>query len=129
MDTLQSEHGTGLLGRRVLMLGRDPDTNGATQKYLEFFGHEVTPARDSDSALSQAARVKPHVVICDLDLRSGQSRVDAARKIQEVYDAALVVVSSYPPMQVTHRFPDLEVAGCLKKPISLRQLARTVSEA
>lgn len=113
------------------MLGREPDTNSATRKYLEYVGHDVTHARDPDSALSQAARVKPHVVICDLNLRSGTGgrRIDAARKIQEAYGAALVLVSGDHPAQVNHRFPDLQVADCLRKPVSLRQLARTVSEA
>lgn len=115
--------------RRVLILGKGPETNGATRRYLEYCGHKVRREGDPDDAVVKAATMRPHVVICELDRRFGEERVAAAAQIQETHEAKVVLVTNYHRGEIRHRFPHLEVGEFLRKPISLMQLESTVAAA
>lgn len=127
MDRLQSKNSRNTPGRRILVIGSGNDANDATERYLQYCGHEVSLTKDSQRAMTEADRLKPQVLVCDVSPKSGNDRVRAAKKIQEAHNAALVVITNYHRMEVRQRYPDLDVADYLRKPISLRVLADAVS--
>ena len=129
MDASESRHEQHKDHRRVLVLGKGADINGATRKYLEFCGHTVCRSKGARNAVGEADEMKPHVVVCELDRRSGAERATAVRRIQEAHDAMVVLVTNFHRGEVTHRFPRLEVDAFLRKPISLSRLERTVADA
>lgn len=127
MGESQSKHASSTSGRRVLVIGRESDASEATERYLQYCGHEVTLAEDSQRAMAEAERLKPQVLVCEVSPKSGNDRLRAAKKIQKAHDAALVVITNYHRMEIRQRFPNLVVADYLRKPISLRVLADAVS--
>jgi DNA-binding NtrC family response regulator len=128
MDRLQSKDFRNTPGRRILVIGGGTDASDATERYLRYCGHEVSLTKDSQRAMTEADRLKPQVLVCDVNPKSGNDRVRAAKKIQEAHNSALVIITNYHRMEVRQRYPDLEVADFLRKPISLRVLADAVSK-
>lgn len=127
MDRLQSKHAGTVAGRRVLLFGREPFANEATERFLQYCGHNVILALDSKRAVRKADRLKPQVLVCDVSPNSGSDRVCAARRIQEKHNTTLVLITNYHRIEVRQRFPELDVADHLRKPISLSVLADSVS--
>jgi len=115
--------------RRVLLIGREHAASEATEQYLEYCGHEVALTKDPGSALQEADKLQPEVLICDLNVSSGKARIRAAMRIQEQHESAIVIITNHHCHEIQKKFPKLKVAQCLRKPISLRLLARSVSES
>lgn len=113
--------------RRVLVMGRKGAAGEATERYLEYCGHEVARAGDPDSAVARAETLEPQVLVCDINVDSGSERIRAARQIQAEHQSALVIITNYRCGEIRNRFPELNVAGCLRKPLSLETLANAVS--
>lgn len=124
----QSSHHSKEAGRRVLLIGRERASGEATERYLEYCGHEVELADSASSAVSKAEALQPQVVICDLNLVAEEDRVRAARRIQRRHRSAIVIITNYTRMEIRRRFPELNAVDCLTKPVSLQRLARTVSQ-
>jgi CheY-like chemotaxis protein len=121
-----SRNGTSAT-RRILLIGQELSAGEATERYLEYYGHTVTLAGDPASAMSRADDLEPEVLICDLNPASDDDRARTAQEILKKHPSDLVIITSYSCGEVRNRFPELEVALCLRKPISLESLARAVA--
>ncbi|MEW6751228.1 MAG: response regulator [Candidatus Latescibacterota bacterium] len=47
-------------------------------------GYQVEQAQDGHTALQQVQRFRPHVLLCDLNLRGGMSGYDVARHVRSL---------------------------------------------
>jgi len=100
---------------------------GATRQYLEAMGHAVQVAADAATALGAAAQTPPEVLICDCNLAQPFDGLDVARRIHADSGASVILVTGHPPDSLQAKLGDLEVAACLRKPLSLKDLAATVA--
>lgn len=104
---------------RVYVVDDDHDTTECMRMLLEIWGHDVHVANDGASAIEQAPRINPDVMMVDLAM----PRIDGlevARRIRqnsELNHTSLVAVSGYADQQ--HR--ELALAAgfdeCLVKPL------------
>lgn len=127
MDTRRSNQDGTTRRRRILYMGREQAADEATGRYLENCGHEVALAEDPGEAMSEAERLDPQVLICDLDPQSRHERIQAVMRIREAYQSVLVIITNYHRGEILNQFPQLRGSSCLRKPVSLRHLAQVVS--
>lgn len=127
MHTNPSQQGGTALRRRILVMGREQEADEATGRYLENCGHEVAVADNPGEAVSEAKRLDPQVLICDLDPQSEIERIKAVLRILDLYKSVLVIITNYHRGEILSQFPELQGSSCLRKPVSLRQLAQMVS--
>jgi len=126
---LNSLHKQEGLGRRVLVVEDDRTAREATRRFLQFCGHEVEVAPDPESALEAARQVAPDVVVCDCNLEEKLDGIPLAKSIQDRHRSAVIFVTAYPRSALEECIHDLWVTDCLRKPISLSDLAESVSGA
>ena len=112
---------------KVLILGREKAASEATVQYLRHCDHAATMAENLDDAMLVAEQLPPDVLVCDLNPESGQHRLDVVREIQRRFQSALIVISNYHGTEISKQFPEFQITTYLRKPISLRQLERSVS--
>ena len=60
--------GAGSKGLRVLVVEDNEDAAETLRMLLEVWGHEIALAHTGPAAIAEAARFRPHVVLCDLGL-------------------------------------------------------------
>lgn len=114
--------------RRVLVVEDDPAAREATGMYLEHFGYEVATAASAEAAIAAADSCTPNLLICDWQLGRGESGVTVARELQERYDVSVIFMTAHPLDELYEETEDLRVYHYLKKPLSLRKLARAVGD-
>jgi DNA-binding response OmpR family regulator len=112
-----------------LLVEDEPAARGATCKYLEMLGHVVGTADNADSALEAAAASPPEVLVCDCKLAAQFDGLEVARRIQEACGATVIVVSGHPAELMHEHLAGLDVVACLRKPVSLKELAEFVAKA
>lgn len=78
-----------LLGRRVLVVDDDAAAREALRGLLVQWGCEVGCAADAASALAEAGRLAPELLLCDLALAEGESGIDVAARLQQARDGSL----------------------------------------
>jgi CheY-like chemotaxis protein len=77
--------------RRVLVVDDNLDVTQTIAELLRMIGHEVHVAHDGPSALAEATRANPDVVLLDLGL-PGMSGFDVARKLREMPGGKEIVI-------------------------------------
>jgi two-component system, sensor histidine kinase len=68
--------------RRILVIEDDTDTRVMLRAALELEGHEVYDAGDGEKAVDLVERLRPDVVIADIDLPGSLDGRDVARRIR-----------------------------------------------
>lgn len=103
---------------RVLIVDDEPDTLRLLEYWLESRKFDVRTAYQSAAALETAERFKPHVVIVDLWLpeTTGWDLCKKLRALPATKEAALVVMSGRPPMDVEKLCKDAGVDRFMDKP-------------
>ncbi len=110
--------------RRILVVDDNLEAAEGLAEYLRTSGHEVRTAADGPSAIAEAARSRPEVVLLDVGM-PGMGGHEVARRIREDGDlrtCVLVALTGYG--QESDRRLSLE-AGCdhhLVKPVDIREL-------
>jgi CheY-like chemotaxis protein len=66
---------------RVLVIDDNADLLDSLRDSLEFAGHEVLVAHAGKEAVRIARELRPHAVLCDLELGGGMSGYDVARDL------------------------------------------------
>jgi signal transduction histidine kinase len=82
---------------RVLVIEAKRDVADSLQVLLQLLGHEVTVASSGPEGLEEARKVRPEVVLCDLDL-PGMSGYEVARALRQdpaTGSVRLIAVSDY----------------------------------
>jgi DNA-binding NarL/FixJ family response regulator len=89
----------------------------------------VGQAGDGDEALELAARLRPHVLLLDIEMPGTAAPVVVYRLSRVSPETAVVVLSMHDAPEHTGEMLRLGVRGFLHKSISIRQLVSTIREA
>jgi CheY-like chemotaxis protein len=114
---------------KIMIVEDEPNAREASRLYLSYCGHDVATAENAESAMRQAERQEPDVLVCDWRLGAGGSGVDVARAIQNRYATPVIFMTAYPIDELVEATADLAVSRYLKKPVSLAVLADAISKA
>ncbi len=87
----------------VLVIDDDPDTVETMRDILEEEGHTVLSAKNGLEGLQVASRGVPDLILLDLDMpvMDGRTFLDALRKIPELAETTVVVLSGASDTRVT----------------------------
>lgn len=99
------------------------------QDIVTEIGHQVTGiARTRDEAVALAARIRPDLILADIQLADNSSGIDAVNEILGQFDALPVIfITAFPERLLTGERP--EPAFLITKPFSEEQLRSAVSQA
>ena len=109
---------------RILMVEDNQDYARGLSRLLQSVGYEVRISADGPSALEQAHRWRPKIVLLDLGL-PGMEGFEVAHRLRSdpaSSIARIIVVSGYAGEQDRQRSQQLGIDAHLAKPVSLREL-------
>lgn len=115
---------------RVLIVDDEITTVDMLSKALELFGHEPLPAYDGEHALRSLAQAVPDLMLLDL-MMPGMDGYETLRRIRELpgaRDLPVVIVTASPDPDLEQRVSAAGGNGCLRKPVDLDLLSRTVED-
>jgi CheY-like chemotaxis protein len=113
-------------GLSILILEDEAAARIATRRYLQYRGYRVEAAGSADEAIEKARELHPDVLICDWKLNGRRDGIDVARLLQNEQNVDVIFVTAYALNELRRSAPDLRTVGCLRKPISLGNLAEAV---
>jgi len=97
---------------------------------LRRMGHEVVGmAIAGEEATSMAERLKPSVVLMDVQLEGPMSGTEAARVIHERMGCPIIFITAFPGVFLRDSAQMTEPAICIAKPFSRAQLEAALSVA
>jgi CheY-like chemotaxis protein len=111
--------------RRIVVVEADADLRSILCSLLESSGHDVTEAADGPSALAAAIRVRPEVMLIDVEL-SGFDGYDLARRLRmtpELKSARLVALTTYGRAEDAERALEAGFDHHASKPVDADALA------
>jgi two-component system CheB/CheR fusion protein len=117
--------------RRVLVVDDNVDAARTLAEALAAWGHTVRVAHDASTALAEAARERPDVVLLDLGL-PGMDGYEVARQLRsrpESSSVLLVALSGYGQERDRQRSREAGFKEHLVKPVELQALAALVESA
>ena len=96
---------------------------------LRDLGYEpLGPARTGEQAIEMAGRLRPLLVLTEIQLGSAMDGIAAAQEIREQFDIPCVFLSAYLGAEDSVRAKQANPAGFLDKPFVEHEL-RTVTQA
>lgn len=109
---------------RILVVEDEPNTRNGIIKIIETYtGHKVVGSTgDGETGLSEALRLKPDVVITDINMPQMNGLVMIERMRKEGCEAAAVVLTGYSEFEYAQRAIQLSVVEYLLKPLSLEDI-------
>ena len=105
---------------RILVI-EDNDKNAYLVTFiLERSGYRITRARDGKSGISLASRIKPDLILLDIQLpeMDGYTVAQELRKDEELRDIPTVAVTSYAMFGDRERILAAGCVGYIEKPIN-----------
>ena len=110
--------------RRVLIVEDDRDTAEGLRRLLGLCGFEVEVAHTAAQGLSTAARLHPHIVLCDIGLPDSDGYVVASvlRQSRQTSAARLIAVTAYGQPQDRRRALAAGFDAHLVKPVDAKTL-------
>jgi signal transduction histidine kinase len=111
--------------RRVIVVEGDPDLRAVLCALLQASGHDVSEAVDGPSALATAGRVRPDVMLIDVDL-SGFDGYQLARRLRmtpELKATRLVALTTYGRAEDAERALESGFDHHASKPVDADALA------
>lgn len=113
------------MGAKVLVVDDEPKIAKLERAYLEQAGYEVVEARDGQTALIQARREKPDLVVLDLNL-PGIDGLEVARTLRREGNVPIIMVTAR--IEDTDRIVGLELGAddYVSKPFNPRELVARV---
>jgi CheY-like chemotaxis protein len=115
---------------RILVVEDNPLNLKLVRDVLEYAGYEVVDATSGEEGLEVAARVRPDLVLMDLQLPG----IDGAEALQRLRDGVLdpgvpvAAVTALAMPQDRAAAADAGFDGWIEKPISVRALPGQVAE-
>ncbi len=131
--TAATLNGTTAVARslRVLIVEDELIVAWELEEAVAQLGHEALGvAVDGAEALEMATRLRPDLVLMDVNLRGGDDGVAAAEAIQAVMPARVVFATAYAEDPRTRaRMLAARAAGILSKPIMSQDLRQALAQA
>jgi CheY-like chemotaxis protein len=114
--------------RKILIVEDDIDLVETYTDLLEMHQHTVTSVTKATDAISVVTRLKPDIVLLDLNLAgySGTVVINLIRRFQPLRETKIVVITGHPELLENNCDPE-DVDLVLSKPVSNEQLLATVS--
>ncbi|WP_199555228.1 response regulator [Sandaracinobacteroides hominis] len=113
---------------RVLIIEDEPVISMHLEQIVEDMGHDVAAtAMTRDEAVAEAERVRPDLVLADIQLADGSSGLDAARDILERFDVPVIFITAYPERLLTGERP--EPTFLVTKPFEPETVVATIGQA
>ncbi|MBM3104341.1 response regulator [Pseudomonas sp. P66] len=111
----------------VLVVDDEQTLAGNIQAYLDAQGLNVHVAHDGASAIGEAERTQPDVIVIDFRLpdMEGFQVLETVRKSRNCH---FVLITGHPTVEVRERASQLGVSHILFKPFPLAELARAVND-
>ncbi|WP_442107346.1 response regulator [Pseudomonas sp. NUPR-001] len=111
----------------ILVVDDEQTLAGNIQAYLEAQGLNVHVAHDGASAIGEAERTQPDVIVLDFRLpdMEGFQVLETVRKSRNCH---FVLITAHPTAEVRERATQLGVSHILFKPFPLAELARAVND-
>ncbi len=124
-DPAQARASAGGAHHRVLVVDDNRDAAESLGELVRMLGHEVELAYDGPSALAQADRTHPDLVLCDIGL-PGMDGYQVARELRARQDGdlRLVALSGYAQPEDVDRALEAGFDAHVAKPPDPEQLAR-----
>lgn len=120
----------GLLNRSVLVVDDEAIIAQLWWVYLELMELEVCgSAATADEAVALAQQHRPAIVLMDMRLRGERDGVDAALAINATVGSKVIFITGSQEPSTLERIHVDHPQAVLIKPVSERQLRRTVTEA
>lgn len=95
---------------------------------VQSMGHDVTGiARTHSAAVDLAARVRPTLVLADIQLADGSSGLDAVNELLGEFEVPVVFITAYPERFLTGERP--EPAFLISKPFQPAMVSAVASQA
>ena len=112
----------------VLIIEDEPLIAMDIEQMVKGLGHEVTGiARTHSEALSEIAKVRPGLVLADIQLADGSSGIDAVNEILASISVPVIFITAYPERLLTGDRP--EPAFLVTKPFVPAQVQGLISQA
>jgi two-component system, OmpR family, response regulator len=111
--------------RRVLIVDDDIDLGVALCEYLQMLGHEVRLAHDGPSALAEAKRYAPDLVVLDWQLPIGPSGGPLLSTLRSSTGAPILVISG--DRASLAEAQAARANACLAKPFTLSALDQVLT--
>ncbi|WP_158407328.1 response regulator [Megalodesulfovibrio gigas] len=115
--------------RRILLVDDYPPGLASLTEVLQLAGHEVLAARDGSTALALHATHRPDVVFMDLQMPNmdGLEATRLLRQAEQMYGlprTPVYAMTAFSPNAVPVQLQEMEVDGCIAKPVDLDALLR-----
>jgi len=113
--------------QKILIVEDDADLVETYTDLLEMHDYSVTSTAKAYDAISLVVRLKPHIVLLDLNLAgySGTVVINMIRGYQLLKDTKIVVITGHPEL-LRGTSDSTRVDLILRKPISNQQLLATI---
>ncbi|GAB5496047.1 MAG: hypothetical protein Phyf2KO_11270 [Phycisphaerales bacterium] len=117
--------------RTVLVADDDPRLVQAIKSRLESAGFEVETAQDAYQAVALTRRVKPAILVLDINMPAGNGFTvhERLKKLSDVRDTPVIYVTGEDPLQVDKLARDMDAYGVLHKPFYVSDLVVMIMEA
>ena len=114
---------------RVLVVEDDTLIAWTLQAIVEDMGHEVVAlASTGERAVKEAAELKPHLILMDINLGAGISGIEAAERLLKQAQPEIIFVSAYGDPDTKARINQVAPgAPLVSKPVNVELLERAIS--
>lgn len=115
----------------IILLVEDLDDNATlVRKVLSAQGYDVLWANTGEKGLDMAMENQPGLILLDLGLPDidGQTLVGHFRKIPELVDVPIIVVTAWPEETAKMMVTAYGCNGYIGKPVDIHHLTATVNE-
>lgn len=117
--------------KKVLLIEDDSKISLAIGMSLKAMGYEIASAGDAVSAVSQARKVQPDVVVLDINLPGGDGFV-VAERLQQLAQTAtvpIIFITASKQEGLRDRAAQLGAVHFLEKPFGVTDLADAIESA
>jgi CheY-like chemotaxis protein len=112
----------------VLIIEDEPLIALDLQTLVEQLGHDVTTiARTHSEAVRAALKIRPGVILADIQLADGSSGLDAVNEILGVQEVPVIFITAFPERFLTGQAP--EPAFLITKPFTAESVKAVLSQA
>ncbi|MBU2532487.1 MAG: response regulator [Alphaproteobacteria bacterium] len=113
---------------RVLIIEDEPLIAAEIKSLVLSVGHEVTGiARTRDQAVQAAKKIRPGLILADIQLADGSSGIDAVNDLLRSFEFPVIFITSYPDRLLTGERP--EPTFLITKPFEDETVKAVISQA
>jgi CheY-like chemotaxis protein len=118
----------GQIATQVLIIEDEPLIALDLREVVEELGHSVVGvARTHTEALAEIAKVKPGLILADIQLADGSSGLEAVNEILADFSTPVIFITAYPERFLLGEAP--EPAFLIAKPFAVDALKAVISQA